>query len=170
MDAFSLEDLLTLQVSAVRRKYVMYAFAQQGKPYLWGIKGPNAFDCSGLVTCGISYVGGPDLRQTHNAQLLFNETPTVMRGQEQPGDLVFYGMSPHQITHVVIYCANGRVISASGGDHTCITLDIALRRGAKVTVHPSLFYRKDVQGIHQNSWLTSLEKAQTNGTPGTDEP
>jgi hypothetical protein len=29
---------------------VSYALAQLGKPYVWGAKGPGAFDCSGLMT------------------------------------------------------------------------------------------------------------------------
>ena len=30
-------------------KAVAYAYAQLGKPYVWGATGPDSFDCSGLA-------------------------------------------------------------------------------------------------------------------------
>lgn len=42
---------------------VQAALAQLGKPYVWGSKGPNSFDCSGLIQWAYRQAGvnlGPD--------------------------------------------------------------------------------------------------------------
>ena len=163
MDAVSLEDLLTFRVSEPRRRFVAHAHAQLGKPYLWGAKGPDAYDCSGLVTDSLRAAGGPDLRPTHNAQKLYIEASPVADGVLAPGDLVFYGMSPQAVSHVVILCAGGKVFSASRGDRTVTTLAIAQQRGAKVVCHPTMLYRRDVVGTRRNVWLAALERQETNG-------
>lgn len=36
---------------------VNFALAQQGKPYVFGTKGPDTFDCSGLMTAAYQQVG-----------------------------------------------------------------------------------------------------------------
>ncbi len=37
----------------VQTAIVQEAYRHLGKPYVWGAKGPNAFDCSGLCLCRI---------------------------------------------------------------------------------------------------------------------
>ena len=65
---------------------VRAALAKLGRPYMWGAKGPNSFDCSGLTgwawrQAGIQ-LGADTYQQIHDGI-------AVPRGQVQAGDLIF---------------------------------------------------------------------------------
>jgi cell wall-associated NlpC family hydrolase len=83
------------------------AMTKLGKPYVWGAKGPNAFDCSGLIQWAFKQVGvklpGSTATQIHEGKL-------VSRGNLRPGDVVFFY---HPVSHVGIYMGNGKVLHAS---------------------------------------------------------
>jgi cell wall-associated NlpC family hydrolase len=87
-------------------KVVAYAYAQLGKPYVFGAAGPSTFDCSGLSMMAWAQVG---VHLAHSSYIQMNEqTVHIPRSQLQPGDLVFfYGGG-----HVGIYIGNGNVIHA----------------------------------------------------------
>ena len=78
-----------------------------GSPYAWGAAGPNAFDCSGLVSWSYSQVG-KSVPRTSQAQIA-GGTPVAI-SDLQPGDVV--GFYPG-ITHIGIYIGNGQVVHAS---------------------------------------------------------
>jgi cell wall-associated NlpC family hydrolase len=105
---------------------VAYVEAQIGTPYRWGAEGPGvAFDCSGLVQAAYA-AAGIALPRTAQAQhdavrLLSPNSPL------EAGDLVFFGSSPTQVTHVGIYV--GTLKSAP------VMVD-APHRGAGVRVEP----------------------------------
>jgi hypothetical protein len=65
---------------------VKEALTKLGKPYVWGAKGPNQFDCSGLTHWAYAQAGitlGPDtFTQIHNG-------PAVPHGHVEAGDLIF---------------------------------------------------------------------------------
>lgn len=93
------------------RKVVDLALTKLGVPYVWGAKGPNAVDCSGLVQWSYKQVGVP----------LGPDTYTQVRQgipvrDLQPGDLVFPSaeMGPRGPGHVQMYIGNGKVIEAPG--------------------------------------------------------
>lgn len=129
-----------------KRDFLELALAQLNKPYIWGAKGPDRFDCSGLVTWCLKELGGPDWRQSHSSARLFDKLPSVPLDQIQPGDLALYG-PPHKVTHVMIVSDYGTVIGASNGDSTTRTLDDAKRRKACVKVKPNIKYRPDLRGV-----------------------
>lgn len=79
-----------------------------GKPYVWGAKGPNSFDCSGFVQYVFGKVGINAPAPTYTQETLGSYVP---KGQEQPGDLVFFG-TPGNTHHVGIYVGNGLYIHA----------------------------------------------------------
>ncbi|WJY53572.1 bifunctional lytic transglycosylase/C40 family peptidase [Streptomyces chengbuensis] len=94
------------------RTAIAFARAQIGTPYVWGGDGPaeGGYDCSGLTQAAYRSAGIPIPRV---AQDQFNAGPRLPRGSRpQPGDLLFYGDSPHHITHVALYIGNGRIIEA----------------------------------------------------------
>jgi cell wall-associated NlpC family hydrolase len=65
---------------------VAKALAQVGKPYRYGGRGPDAFDCSGLV--GYSWAAaGVELPRSSGAQ--FAALPQVPLDELRPGDLVY---------------------------------------------------------------------------------
>ena len=84
-----------------------WAFAELGKPYLWGGTGPNAFDCSGL-TQFVWQQAGVSIPRVAAAQYAW--TIPVPLSQLLPGDLVFYGTT--DIHHVGIYIGQGLMINA----------------------------------------------------------
>nr|MBC9862707.1 hypothetical protein [Mycobacterium pseudoshottsii] len=65
---------------------VKAALTRLGRPYVWGPKGPNQFDCSGLVHWAYAQAGitlGPDTyTQIHQGA-------PVARGHVEAGDLIF---------------------------------------------------------------------------------
>jgi peptidoglycan DL-endopeptidase CwlO len=83
-----------------------FALTQQGKPYVWGAVGPNAYDCSGLVQWAYKQVG-VNLPRVAAAQSLVGRP--VAQANLQPGDLVFF-YTP--VSHVGIYVGNGNVLNA----------------------------------------------------------
>ncbi len=71
----------------VRAEAVNFALAQRGKPYRYGARGPDSFDCSGLVFFTYSRYG-VILPQT--AELMSKVGYEVGPDAILPGDLVFF--------------------------------------------------------------------------------
>ncbi|OOM81175.1 C40 family peptidase [Clostridium sp. BL-8] len=81
------------------------AYAQLGKPYVWGATGANSFDCSGFTQYVYENAAGIDISRTTYSQI--NQGQAVSQDQLQPGDLVFTHPG-----HVGIYVGNGQMINA----------------------------------------------------------
>jgi cell wall-associated NlpC family hydrolase len=95
---------------AIAETALSFAIDQLGKPYKWGGTGPAAFDCSGLAEAAYA-AAGVSLPRT--AQQQYDTGPLVGPGQKiAPGDLVFFGASGSQISHVGIYAGGGEMIDA----------------------------------------------------------
>jgi cell wall-associated NlpC family hydrolase len=93
-------------VSGAARIALQTAYAQMGKPYVWGGSGPSSFDCSGLVRYSW-HAAGVEMPHLASAQAqLFPKVPTSAL---QPGDLVYFGNPVH---HVGMYIGNGKMINA----------------------------------------------------------
>jgi peptidoglycan DL-endopeptidase CwlO len=84
-----------------------HALTQQGKPYVWGAAGPNAYDCSGLVQWAYKQVG---VSLPHNAAMQSVLGKPVARADLRPGDLVFF-YTP--VSHVGIYVGDGKILNAA---------------------------------------------------------
>lgn len=91
---------------ATGAQVVQLAAGEKGRPYVYGDQGPNAFDCSGLVTYVYGLLG---IRLPHNAAEQQRSPNVHQVTSPQPGDLVFYG---RPATHVAIYVGNGQMIAA----------------------------------------------------------
>ncbi|MEU6572570.1 bifunctional lytic transglycosylase/C40 family peptidase [Streptomyces sp. NPDC046805] len=93
-------------------KAVAFARAQLGTPYVWGGDGPadGGFDCSGLTQAAYHSAG---INIPRIAQAQYDANPRLPKGTPlAPGDLLFFGTSPRNITHVVLYTGNGQAIDA----------------------------------------------------------
>ncbi|MFC6322400.1 C40 family peptidase [Companilactobacillus baiquanensis] len=80
-----------------------------GKPYVWNAKGPDSFDCSGLM----QYVFRQATGQNIGSWTVPQETAgtKVSLSDLQPGDLVFWG--PAGVTyHVGLYLGNNQYLNA----------------------------------------------------------
>lgn len=91
-----------------RAAVVQFANAQLGKPYVWGAKGPTAYDCSGLVADAYLHGAGLSVPSPSQSQCL--RGVAVPEAQAQPGDLVCYG---HPAWHIGIYLGNGMLVHAA---------------------------------------------------------
>jgi cell wall-associated NlpC family hydrolase len=102
---------------------VEYALAQVGTPYRWGGEEPGiGFDCSGLAQASWQAAG---VRIPRVAQDQFAAGPALPAGVPlTPGDLVFFGSGPTNVTHV------GLVVDPAG-----VMVD-APHIGADVRVEP----------------------------------
>lgn len=80
------------------RRVVQIALNQVGKPYIWGAKGPNAFDCSGLTQWSYGQVG---IRIPAGTSGQWPGLPSVEQMNARPGDLIFFDtMRAGRVTHV----------------------------------------------------------------------
>jgi cell wall-associated NlpC family hydrolase len=79
-----------------------WALGQVGTPYIWGGEKPGVgFDCSGLAQAAYRVAG---VALPRVAQDQFDASPALPSGTElQPGDLVFFGSGPRDVSHVGIY-------------------------------------------------------------------
>ncbi len=98
-----------------RRGRLLHAITQTarrflGVPYRMGGTTARAFDCSGFVM-RVFLINGIRLPRTADVQYLRGDK--VPRGQEQPGDLVFFQTYLPGPSHVGIYLGNGNFIHAS---------------------------------------------------------
>lgn len=96
-----------------QRKAVSFALAQLGKPYVWGAKGPEAFDCSGLMMAAWSHAGVPISAST-TGQVDDGRAVSGLHAL-QPGDLVFIPGSMGTAAnprHVGIYAGHGLIVNA----------------------------------------------------------
>jgi len=94
---------------------ITFLRAQVGKPYVFNAAGPDAFDCSGLVTAAYDLIG---ISLPHQSLLQSTKGIAVdWRTQDlQPGDLVFQFSSatPNVIGHVGIVIDATHWIQAAG--------------------------------------------------------
>lgn len=136
----------------LREKFVDLGREQIGKVSLWASKGPEFFDCSGLVTWLLLQVGGPDWRATHNTDRLWLELDEVP-GEPQPGDLVFYRpekpRDANDMEHVAILLHGGLVLTADGASAAIHTPESAKEAHAMVRIRGDVGYRKRLAGFRR---------------------
>lgn len=94
------------------------AHSYLGTPYLMGGTTRRAIDCSAF-TQNVFRAHGVKLPRTADVQ--YNVGRKVNRGQEQPGDLVFFETYLPGPSHVGIYLGNGKFIHASSSRGVTIT-------------------------------------------------
>jgi cell wall-associated NlpC family hydrolase len=100
---------------STQTRMVSWLNQQLGKDYVFGAKGPNNFDCSGLVSAlydqfGINMPAYTGALATYGQQ--------VSTDQLQPGDMVFFhgaanaGQPSGDLGHVGVYIGGGQYIQA----------------------------------------------------------
>jgi cell wall-associated NlpC family hydrolase len=96
--------------SSLAQAAVAFALAQLGTPYRWGGEGGGGFDCSGLVQAAYATAG---IALPRVAQAQYDAGPLLPAGaQLEPGDLVFFGAGPADVTHVGIVVGAGEMVDA----------------------------------------------------------
>jgi hypothetical protein len=117
--------------------YIQKIILQIGKPYQWNSWGPDAFDCSGLV----SYcLGLTQKKSASEIAAVMTSGSIVNPKQAPPGALYFYAPNKDRskidhVMSVLLHWKNGGIIlvGARAGDATTTTLDRALIQRACVS-------------------------------------
>jgi cell wall-associated NlpC family hydrolase len=96
--------------SAAQARAVQLALSFIGTPYVWGGESTHGFDCSGLVQFVFSAAG---VSLPRVAQAQYDAGPAVAPGTAVvPGDLIFFGSGPSDVSHVGIFVGNGVMVDA----------------------------------------------------------
>lgn len=100
-DGFRYEGDIDVPIAAPpgASRVVQIALNQVGRRYIWGAKGPYAFDCSGLASWSYGQIGIAIPNGTANQ---WPKMRPVAAGDIQPGDLVFFAIEGGGIDHVGI--------------------------------------------------------------------
>jgi cell wall-associated NlpC family hydrolase len=99
-------DYVPQPVPGMSGEVVRFAYAQLGKPYRWAADGPDAYDCSGLVTAAYRQAG---VKLPHNSRQQWQSVTPISRSQLRPGDLIFYYQDVH---HVAMYMGGDMMVHA----------------------------------------------------------
>jgi cell wall-associated NlpC family hydrolase len=79
-------------------RLIQIALNQVGKAYIWGAKGPEQFDCSGLTQWSYAQIS---IRIPTGTAGQWPQMRPVNPGELQPGDLIFFAVAtPGKIDHV----------------------------------------------------------------------
>lgn len=106
------------------------AYAQLGKPYVWGATGPNSFDCSGLTT--YCYAHGAGIRIPRSSYDQARCGAWLGVSQMMPGDILgFRGWG-----HVGLYIGNDQYIHAPHSGDVVRIASLSARRNFCGAVRP----------------------------------
>nr|NLI49043.1 C40 family peptidase [Propionibacterium sp.] len=111
----------TTAANAVTAQVAAYARAHIGYPYQVGTKGPEVFDCAGLVTAAFASAG-VTVRHSMTTQAALGSY--VSRENLRPGDIVIWG---DPVSAVSIYIGNDTIVIGDGPAYGVRTVTITER-------------------------------------------
>jgi cell wall-associated NlpC family hydrolase len=120
------EDILMVQIESFL-----------GRPYYYGGDDPiKGFDCSGLVIELLKSIGilggGVDMTAQGLADHFKADSETPVKFP----NLVFFGKSRDQITHVGMALDDKYMVEAGGGNALTVSLEVAAQRNAYIRIRP----------------------------------
>lgn len=113
-------------MSNEQKAVVSYALKYVGNKYRYGGSSlTNGTDCSGFTMAVYKKFG---YSLYHNAYQQLKTTKMVKMKNIRPGDLIFYGSSKKNCSHVALYIGNGKVVHASTESTGIVVSDYNYRK------------------------------------------
>lgn len=113
-------------MSVEQKEVISYALKYVGNKYCYGGSSlTKGTDCSGFTMAVYKKFG---YNLFHNAYQQMKDTKTVKMKNIQPGDLIFYGSSKKNCTHVALYIGNDKVVHASTESTGIVVSDYNYRK------------------------------------------
>lgn len=101
-----------------RAELINFAMTLRGKPYVLGAKGPNAFDCSGLLNYAVKQsLGKYSLKIDEFPRLaadIYKKVVKISPEDREPGDLIFFSENG-RISHVGLYMGRYKDTNLANG-------------------------------------------------------
>jgi len=117
-----LSQIMGVALSATSNmKLFHFVYDWIGTPYHFGGSSKNGTDCSGFTRQLYSQVFNMDIE--HSSRDIFSMVTPVRKEDLKEGDLVFFKIHSHRISHVGIYLGNNRFAHASSRGVAISSLD-----------------------------------------------
>lgn len=92
-----------------------------GLPYLWAGRSSFGFDCSGFTQMLVR-ARGINMPRDADQQAGWEGVTAVDRKDLEPGDLLFFGSGPKNITHTAMYIGDGQFIQVTTNIHPVVQI------------------------------------------------
>lgn len=113
-------------MSVEQKEVVSYALKYVGNKYSYGGSSlTKGTDCSGFTMAVYKNFG---YNLVHNAYGQLKTTKSVKMKNIKPGDLIFYGSSKKNCSHVALYIGNNKVVHASTESTGIVVSDYKYRK------------------------------------------
>lgn len=113
-------------MSVEQKEVVSYALQYVGNKYRYGgFSLTKGTDCSGFTMAVYKNFG---YKLEHNSYGQLKQTKSVKMKNIKPGDLIFYGSSKRNCSHVALYIGNQKVVHASNPTNGILISDYDYRK------------------------------------------
>jgi gamma-D-glutamyl-L-lysine dipeptidyl-peptidase len=109
-------DVLSEPKITTKKELCLFSERFLGLPYTWGGRSSFGYDCSGFVQMLYKKVG-VDLQRDSSQQILDDRFHDKLVEEIEPCDLIFFGQSSKEVSHVGMYLDHGYFIHAVAAEY-----------------------------------------------------